>query len=144
MFISMLISLSSPPSDTAPLPRRGPPRKYPLLTPWYETRRTPGIFIIGTASHGRDHRRSAGGFIHGFRYTESCFHLTLTNRSPPLSCRQGYLRKQGLVGNARLWRHAVEAGLMEDFLPEPANEEPASTSQSPDTRTPGFTGHSEL
>ncbi|KAK1155329.1 thioredoxin, mitochondrial [Acipenser oxyrinchus oxyrinchus] len=67
-------------------------------------------------------------------FLESCFRLTLTNRSPPLSCRQGYLKKQGLVGNARLWRHAVEAGLMEDFLPEPANEEPASAADS-DTQT---------
>uniref|UniRef100_W5N2I0 FAD-dependent oxidoreductase domain containing 2 n=1 Tax=Lepisosteus oculatus TaxID=7918 RepID=W5N2I0_LEPOC len=46
---------------------------------------------------------------------ESCFRFTLTHRKPPLSCRQGYLKKQGLVGTEWLRRHAVEAGLMEDY-----------------------------
>ncbi|XP_066563495.1 FAD-dependent oxidoreductase domain-containing protein 2 isoform X2 [Amia ocellicauda] len=65
-------------------------------------------------------------------YAESCFRFALTSRWPPLSCRQGYLQAQGLVGNARLWRHAVEAGLMEDFHPELANES---------GRTPPLPGH---
>ncbi|XP_077068023.1 FAD-dependent oxidoreductase domain-containing protein 2 [Siphateles boraxobius] len=47
-------------------------------------------------------------------YAESCFLLSLTSRTPPLFCRQGYLRKQGIVGNSHLWKHAREAGLMAD------------------------------
>ncbi|XP_016394600.1 FAD-dependent oxidoreductase domain-containing protein 2-like [Sinocyclocheilus rhinocerous] len=47
-------------------------------------------------------------------YAESCFLLSLTSRTPPLFCRQGYLRKQGIVGNSHLWQHAREAGLMAD------------------------------
>lgn len=43
---------------------------------------------------------------------ETCFRLTLTNRNPPLFCRQGYLNKEGIVGNKHLWQHAREAGLM--------------------------------
>ncbi len=46
--------------------------------------------------------------------SESCFLLSLTSRTPPLFCRQGYLRKQGIVGNSHLWQHAREAGLMAD------------------------------
>ncbi|XP_066498509.1 FAD-dependent oxidoreductase domain-containing protein 2 isoform X2 [Hoplias malabaricus] len=45
-------------------------------------------------------------------YAESCFRLSLTNRNLPLFCRQGYLNKQGFVGNSHLWKHAREAGLM--------------------------------
>ena len=44
--------------------------------------------------------------------TESCFRFSLTNRKPPLFCRQGYLRKHGVVRNRQLWQHAHEAGLM--------------------------------
>ena len=29
----------------------------------------PRLYFAGSASHGRDHKRAAGGFIHGFRYT---------------------------------------------------------------------------
>ncbi|KAK2915986.1 hypothetical protein Q8A67_000360 [Cirrhinus molitorella] len=47
-------------------------------------------------------------------YAESCFLLSLTSRTPPLFCHQGYLRKQGIVGNGHLWQHAREAGLMAD------------------------------
>ncbi|XP_030649704.1 FAD-dependent oxidoreductase domain-containing protein 2 [Chanos chanos] len=45
-------------------------------------------------------------------YAETCFRLSLTNRKPPLFCRQGYLKKQGIVGNHHLWQNAREAGLM--------------------------------
>ncbi|XP_056309457.1 FAD-dependent oxidoreductase domain-containing protein 2 [Danio aesculapii] len=47
-------------------------------------------------------------------YAESCFLLSLTSGNPPLFCHQGYLRKQGIVGNRHLWQHAREAGLMAD------------------------------
>ncbi|KAK7174350.1 hypothetical protein R3I93_001535 [Phoxinus phoxinus] len=58
-------------------------------------------------------------------YAESCFLLSLTSRTPPLFCRQGYLRKQGIVGNSHLWKHAREAGLMADHqgdIPESVPE----------------------
>jgi len=43
--------------------------KYPVIEPTYEAAGAPGIHIAGTLGHGLDFRRSAGGFIHGFRYT---------------------------------------------------------------------------
>lgn len=45
--------------------------RLPAVTAWYEGRGTPNLFILGTSSHSRDYRMSAGGFIHGFRYTGS-------------------------------------------------------------------------
>eukprot|EP00933_Yihiella_yeosuensis_P066455 TRINITY_DN7072_c0_g1_i2.p1 TRINITY_DN7072_c0_g1~~TRINITY_DN7072_c0_g1_i2.p1 ORF type:complete len:732 (-),score=116.15 TRINITY_DN7072_c0_g1_i2:291-2486(-) len=49
-------------------------RKYPALTPSFEVKSTsekpiPGLYVAGTIGHGLDFRKSAGGFIHGFRYT---------------------------------------------------------------------------
>ncbi|XP_045443479.1 FAD-dependent oxidoreductase domain-containing protein 2 isoform X3 [Pipistrellus kuhlii] len=44
-------------------------KKYPLVRPSYESKGSRGLFVLGTASHSVDYRKSAGGFIHGFRYT---------------------------------------------------------------------------
>lgn len=35
----------------------------------YESINVPGLYFAGVLGHGKDYRRSAGGFIHGFRYT---------------------------------------------------------------------------
>ncbi|XP_069087281.1 FAD-dependent oxidoreductase domain-containing protein 2 [Pleurodeles waltl] len=55
-------------------------KKYPLLKPSYEARSTAGLYVLGTASHSIDFRRSAGGFIHGFRYTVRALHRLLEHR----------------------------------------------------------------
>ncbi|XP_068606447.1 FAD-dependent oxidoreductase domain-containing protein 2 [Brachionichthys hirsutus] len=54
--------------------------RLPGLTAWYEGKSTPGLFVLGTASHSRDYRLSAGGFIHGFRYTARVVHRVLEQR----------------------------------------------------------------
>lgn len=46
---------------------------------------------------------------------ESCFLFALTRQKLPPFCQQGYARTQGLAGSERLRRHAVAAGLLEDF-----------------------------
>lgn len=51
------------------MPGKGNKKKYPQIKPNYESRSTRGLFVLGTASHSVDFRKSAGGFIHGFRYT---------------------------------------------------------------------------
>lgn len=43
--------------------------KYPVMTSEYESATVPGMYFAGQLGHGKDHKRSAGGFIHGFRYT---------------------------------------------------------------------------
>jgi len=43
--------------------------KYPAIGFDYQSRTIPGLYFAGTLAHGLDFRRSAGGFIHGFRYT---------------------------------------------------------------------------
>ncbi|CAB1433418.1 unnamed protein product [Pleuronectes platessa] len=54
--------------------------RLPGVTAWYEGKSTPGLFVLGTAAHSRDHRQSAGGFIHGFRYTARAVHRVLEQR----------------------------------------------------------------
>ncbi|MEZ5182486.1 MAG: NAD(P)-binding domain-containing protein [Acidimicrobiales bacterium] len=41
--------------------------KFPSLTPAWESVNVPGLYVAGGAMQGND-RRSASGFIHGFRY----------------------------------------------------------------------------
>ena len=55
-------------------------RRYPGLTPGFESTNVPGLFFAGTLMHGRDHRRSSGGFIHGFRYLTRALHRQLELR----------------------------------------------------------------
>ncbi|XP_019642663.1 PREDICTED: FAD-dependent oxidoreductase domain-containing protein 2-like [Branchiostoma belcheri] len=43
--------------------------KYPTIKHNYESSTVPGMFFAGTCTHSLDFRKSAGGFIHGFRYT---------------------------------------------------------------------------
>ncbi|XP_074647210.1 FAD-dependent oxidoreductase domain-containing protein 2-like [Tubulanus polymorphus] len=55
---------------------KGKLKKYPAMKPNFESVNIPNVFIAGTISHGLDHRKSAGGFIHGFRYTaRTLFHI---------------------------------------------------------------------
>uniref|UniRef100_A0A8C4QYC6 FAD-dependent oxidoreductase domain containing 2 n=1 Tax=Eptatretus burgeri TaxID=7764 RepID=A0A8C4QYC6_EPTBU len=56
-------------------------RKYPLIQSSHESPSTPGLFFIGTISHSLDHRKAAGGFIHGFRYTTRAVHRLLEYRT---------------------------------------------------------------
>jgi hypothetical protein len=45
------------------------------MTDNFESANVPGLYFAGTVMHGNDFRRSAGGFIHGFRYlVKSMFH----------------------------------------------------------------------
>ncbi|XP_008944922.1 PREDICTED: FAD-dependent oxidoreductase domain-containing protein 2, partial [Merops nubicus] len=62
------------------MPGKGNKNKYPQIKPNYESRGTRGLFVLGTASHSIDFRKSAGGFIHGFRYTTRAVHRLLENR----------------------------------------------------------------
>lgn len=51
--------------------------KYPKIDVSYQSLELPGLYFAGAAAHGRDYRRSAGGFIHGFRYTARALYRIL-------------------------------------------------------------------
>jgi len=50
------------------LPKIQPSAKFPVLTSEYEAVGVKNLYFAGVQGHGKDHRKAAGGFIHGFRY----------------------------------------------------------------------------
>ncbi|KAM9785148.1 FAD-dependent oxidoreductase domain-containing protein 2 [Syngnathus typhle] len=67
-------------SSACPLTSKNAKGRLPRVTAWYEGHDTPGLFVLGAAAHSRDYRKSAGGFIHGFRYTVRAVHHLLEQR----------------------------------------------------------------
>ena len=51
--------------------------KHPMVTPAYESVSVQGMYFVGAAAHALDARKSSGGFIHGFRYTNRALHRHL-------------------------------------------------------------------
>ena len=43
--------------------------KFPRIDHDYQLTGVPNVYIAGVAAHSLDFRKSAGGFIHGLRYT---------------------------------------------------------------------------
>ncbi|XP_057673130.1 FAD-dependent oxidoreductase domain-containing protein 2 [Corythoichthys intestinalis] len=67
-------------SSACPLNSKNAKGRLPRVTAWYEGHNTPDLFVLGTAAHSRDYRSSAGGFVHGFRYTVRAVHHLLEQR----------------------------------------------------------------
>ncbi|CAG0881718.1 unnamed protein product [Cyprideis torosa] len=65
-------------SITQPYDDRVP--KYPSIRYDFQSADTPDLYFAGTMSHALDFRKSAGGFIHGFRYTARALHRILEYR----------------------------------------------------------------
>jgi hypothetical protein len=59
--------------------------KWATVTPFFESKQVPRLYFAGQLSHGRDWRKSAGGFIHGFRYLARALsrHLLATSEGIP-------------------------------------------------------------
>lgn len=56
---------------------------------------------------------------------ESCFQFSLTHRKPPLFCRQGYLKQQGVVRNGQVAEHANDAeGMAIELKSDPLQVQP--------------------
>jgi len=55
--------------------------KYPKITSSWKVEGVNGLYAAGTISHSLDFRKSAGGFIHGFRYTSRALFRLLEERN---------------------------------------------------------------
>ncbi|OWF55933.1 FAD-dependent oxidoreductase domain-containing protein 2-like [Mizuhopecten yessoensis] len=53
---------------------KGRTKKFPKIDYDYQSTNNPGMYVVGVASHSLDFRKSAGGFIHGYRYTARALH----------------------------------------------------------------------
>lgn len=58
----------------------GRAKKFPKIRPDYQSADHAGLYFAGTNTHSLDFRKSAGGFIHGFRYTARALHRVLEHR----------------------------------------------------------------
>ncbi|XP_028406643.1 FAD-dependent oxidoreductase domain-containing protein 2-like [Dendronephthya gigantea] len=59
----------------------GKKSKYPLITPDYQSDNVPRLWFGGATAHSLDWKKSAGGFIHGYRYTARSLHRILEWRN---------------------------------------------------------------
>eukprot|EP01043_Picozoa_sp_COSAG02_P067894 COSAG02_NODE_11074_length_1800_cov_1.309818_2_plen_323_part_00 len=59
----------------------GAGNKYPRMTSAYGHPAVDGLYYAGTLMHGNDFKKSAGGFIHGFRYLVRAQHRILELRN---------------------------------------------------------------
>eukprot|EP00948_MAST-09A_sp_MAST-9A-sp1_P001670 g1670.t1 len=55
-------------------------KKFPVVNANYESVNVPNLFFAGALAHGRDFKRSAGGFVHGYRYTARALYNILQVR----------------------------------------------------------------
>lgn len=78
--------------------------KYPHLGSSYQIGGVPGLYFAGALAHARDYRRSAGGFIHGFRYTVRALHRIL-RRSDGMDWPNMSYALDATKGCARLMHH---------------------------------------
>lgn len=95
--------------------------KYPVINHEFESVTVPSLYFAGTLAHGKDFKKSAGGFIHGFRYTtrhlfrvlEAKYHRDGT--WPGTVTINGVNKWSGEVGRGRV---GCNAG---DFIDSPDN-----------------------
>lgn len=74
-------------------PRLHTNNKHPALSSRFESVNVEGIFFAGTLMHGNDHKKSSGGFIHGFRYLIRALHRILEE----IEANEDSKRSDGLV-----------------------------------------------
>eukprot|EP00854_Cymbomonas_tetramitiformis_P008795 gene8795-10422_t len=91
-------------------------KKYPHIDLWYQSMNEPNVYFAGTLMHSHDWRKSAGGFIHGFRYLVRALHNHLEESnhgvdwpSTTLSCEMQH------IADALLDRVNTASGLYQMF-----------------------------
>jgi hypothetical protein len=91
--------------------------KYPLLSDVYEESSS-GVYFAGSLAHGLDYRRSAGGFIHGFRYSARALfrYLEETRRGVPWPATRFALPPPGSADSGSDGGGSGGAGGVEDLL----------------------------
>ena len=58
--------------------------QFPDMDPTYQSKNVEGLYFAGVLTHGNDKDRSAGGFVHGFRYTTRALsRMLLATESEP-------------------------------------------------------------
>lgn len=80
-------------------------KKYPVMTSEYESVTVPGLYFAGQLGHGKDHKRSAGGFIHGFRYTTRALFRMLETKY-----QQQHWPNRSVYSGVNVWDGGIGVG----------------------------------
>ena len=98
--------------------------KYPVMTSEYESVTVPGMYYAGQLGHGKDHKRSAGGFIHGFRYTTRAVFRMLETKyhGGPWAARTVHSGVQQWDGGTGLGEFGCNAGDLLSMAPNGCTE----------------------
>eukprot|EP01065_Artemidia_motanka_P020266 TRINITY_DN24289_c0_g1_i1.p1 TRINITY_DN24289_c0_g1~~TRINITY_DN24289_c0_g1_i1.p1 ORF type:complete len:638 (+),score=164.14 TRINITY_DN24289_c0_g1_i1:43-1956(+) len=75
--------------DVSATPDTTADSRFPRVTTAYESVNVAGMYFAGALAHGRDYRKSSGGFIHGFRYIAAALPNVLSLRRGQEWPRQG-------------------------------------------------------
>ena len=93
-----------------------------------------GIYYAGAAAHGKDYRRSAGGFIHGFRYTTRALFRSLDAKlyGAGWAATERFENVKNWRGDVALGKRGCRPGSEFGLLKKPAScPEPTPATNSP-------------
>lgn len=106
--------------------------RFPALTCEWESSNVPDLFFAGTLTQSRDYKKSASGFIHGFRYNTRALFRMLERRyhRKPWPAREVEPTVDGVLDamisrigrSSALWQ---QHGFLHDLLVMPENGGPA-------------------
>jgi len=118
--------------DPGEAPRVQPGGKFAVLSAEYEST-VPGLYVAGAAAHGKDYRRSAGGFIHGFRYTARSLHkiLAVKYEGVPWPDRTVIHDVANWDGSVGLDRHGCNRGDFDAWSGDGPDELPSCMTDAP-------------
>eukprot|EP00505_MAST-04D_sp_SCG-Rhode-Island_P000136 Stramenopile-MAST_4_protein_136 len=95
--------------DVTVRPKVDANHKFPVMDADYQSTNVPGMYFAGALSHGRDYRRGAGGFIHGFRYTaRSLFHILQAKKHGPSGWPSHPMTKEEVANGTHTYRRVNE------------------------------------
>jgi hypothetical protein len=94
--------------------------KYPQIHHNFSAVGVPGLYFAGTLAHGLDFRHSAGGFIHGFRYTARSLFRFLEEKNEGKTWPQTKLdlQKKG----KKLYKDVSTVNIISDMMLRRINE----------------------
>jgi thioredoxin reductase len=84
-------------NESKPDMGKGRRKKFPMINADFQSKVTPNLYFAGTNTHSLDFRKSAGGFIHGFRYTARALHRILEQRNHDAHWPSKHLSLEELV-----------------------------------------------
>jgi hypothetical protein len=96
--------------DVTVRPKVDANHKFPVMNADYQSTNVASMHFAGALAHGRDYKRGAGGFIHGFRYTtKSLFHILMSKKHGAAGWPSKPMTKEEVANGTHTYRRVNEA-----------------------------------